>query len=77
MDINSIKELISNVASVELEEIDESEEFSEMYFWDSLKHTELLLEIEVTMGIKIPIELLVDLDTPLKISEYIVKEKSK
>lgn len=71
MDMNSINGLISNIASVDLEDIDENEEFGEMYFWDSLKHTEFLLEIETLYNIRIPIELLGELNNVNKLKGYL------
>jgi acyl carrier protein len=73
MNMNDLKILVANIANIDIKEIEEDELFVDMYFWDSLKHTEFLLELESKYKIIVPISRIEKINNIIKIFNYIKK----
>ncbi len=73
MEENIIVEIISSVLQTEVNVKTSQENESR---WDSLKHIQLIMELEERLGIEIPIEIVPDLTSIRSIVEYIDKNEN-
>ena len=75
---NKIKiiEIISKIAKINLDQINESTSMNDFSKWDSLAHLQIMLEIEKKFQIKISTSKMSELDSVIKIIKFVRSEIS-
>ena len=68
-------EVLKTVADVLKSEIDENTMKSDVPSWDSLKHIQLIMEVEEKFGVEIPIEKVPEIDSVLILLKLIEAEE--
>tara|TARA_Y100000022_G_C13162973_1_gene334861 strand:+ start:546 stop:779 length:234 start_codon:yes stop_codon:yes gene_type:complete len=70
---NKIKiiEIISKIAKINLDQINESTSMNDFSKWDSLAHLQIMLEIEKKFQIKISTSKMSELDSVIKIIKFV------
>jgi acyl carrier protein len=70
---NKIKiiEIISKIAKINLDQINESTSINDFSKWDSLAHLQIMLEIEKKFQIKISTSKMSELDSVIKIIKFV------
>ena len=70
---NKIKtiEIISKIAKINLDQINESTSMNDFSKWDSLAHLQIMLEIEKKFQIKISTSKMSELDSVIKILKFL------
>ena len=70
---NKIKiiEIISKIAKINLDQINESSSMNDFSKWDSLAHLQIMLEIEKKFQIKISTSKMSELDSVIKIIKFV------
>ncbi|MFT6905321.1 MAG: acyl carrier protein [Oleiphilaceae bacterium] len=53
---NKLQEILSKTLEIDINSIDETTSSQTVFNWDSLQHMNILLEIELQMGIRVPID---------------------
>ena len=68
-------EVLKTVADVLKSEIDENTMKSDVPSWDSLKHIQLIMEVEEKFGVEIPIEKVPEIDSVLILLKLVEAEE--
>jgi len=68
-------EVLKTVADVLKSEIDENTMKSDVPSWDSLKHIQLIMEVEEKFGVEIPIERVPEIDSVLILLKLVEAEE--
>jgi acyl carrier protein len=76
IDFNKLKQVISDILEVDVNNINESSSSDNIEQWDSLSHIKLVMAIEAEFNVKLTPEDMMDM-LSVKLIKMILEEKAK
>ena len=74
---DQIKQLLADVFAIPIEELSDEATIEDVSQWDSLRHLELMLELEMKFGVSIPMAVMLELLSLEAIEDFLRTQEVK
>ena len=74
---DQIKQLLADVFAIPIEELSDEATIEDVSQWDSLRHLELMLELEMKFGVSIPMVVMLELLSLEAIEDFLRTQEVK